>query len=366
MVTSPNPLVSVCVPTYNGARFLQQCLDSALGQSWRDLEVLVVDDGSGDESVAIARDYARRDPRVRVHVNPQNLGLVENWNRCVTLARGRWIKFLFQDDYLEPTCLSRMLEAASDDTALVAVRRDIVFEPGTPASVRRMYEPFAGWASLRGFFGPGPRIGADAFAAQVVRRPRLNFIGEPTAMMIHRSAFERFGAFNHDFAVLADWEYAARLAIHTGLAYVDETLAAFRVHASSASQTRGASRRFRVWVLDGLIMEHELANAPLFEPARRAAAGLHPPVDLHFRLVEAAREARRLARGYAADRQRPDPRAIADWEDAVRRYPLLTAVPRGYRAARLAVSVRRARWAVLRRIERVALLARGAVTARPS
>jgi glycosyltransferase involved in cell wall biosynthesis len=366
MVTSPNPLVSVCVPTYNGARFLQQCLDSALGQSWRDLEVLVVDDGSGDESVAIARDYARRDPRVRVHVNPQNLGLVENWNRCVALARGRWIKFLFQDDYLEPTCLSRMLEAASDDTTLVVVRRDIVFEPGTPASVRGTYEPFTGWASLRGFFGPGPRIGADEFATQVVRRPRLNCIGEPTAMMIHRSAFDRFGAFNRDFAVLADWEYAARVAIHTGLAYVDETLAAFRVHAWSASQTRVASRRFRVWVLDGLIMEHELANAPLFEPARRAAARLRPPVDLHFRLVEATREARRLARGYAADRRRPDPRAIADWEDTVRRYPLLTAVPRGYRAARLAVSVRRARWAVLRRIERVAFQARGAATARPS
>ena len=364
-MASSNPLVSVCVPTYNGARFLQQCLDSALGQSWRDLEVLVVDDGSGDESVSIARDYARRDPRVRVHVNPQNLGLVENWNRCVAHARGQWIKFLFQDDYLEPTCLSRMLEAAAADTALVAVRRDIVFESGTPASVRRMYEPFMGWASLRALFGRGPWIGAAEFAAQVARRPQLNCIGEPTAMMIHRSAFGRFGAFNPAFAVLADWEYAARVAIHTGLAYVDETLAAFRVHAWSASQTRGASRRFRVWVLDGLIMEHELANAPLYEPARRAAARLRPPVDLHFRLAEAAREARRLARRYAADRQRPDPRALADWEDTVRRYPLLTAVPRGYRATRLAVSARRARWAVLRRIERAALLLRGAA-ARPS
>ncbi len=364
-VASSNPAVSVCVPTYNGARFLQRCLDSALGQSWRNLEVLVVDDGSGDESVAIARDYARRDGRVRVHVNPQNLGLVENWNHCVTLARGEWIKFLFQDDYLEPTCLSRMLEVAAGDTTLVAVRRDIVFEPGIPASVRRTYEPFTGPASLRGFFGRGPRIAAAEFAAYVVRRPRLNCIGEPTAMMIHRSAFDRFGVFNRDFAVLADWEYAARVAIHTGLTYVDETLAAFRVHAWSASQTRVASRRYRVWVLDGLIMEHELANAPLYEPARQAAARLRPPVDLHFRLAEAAGQARRMARRYAADRQRPDPRAIADWQDTVRRYPLLTAVPRGYRAARLATSVRRTRWAVQTRIERAALLLRGAAP-RPS
>ncbi len=365
VVTSPNPLVSVCVPTYNGARFLQQCLDSALGQSWRDLEVLVVDDGSGDESVAIARDYARRDPRVRVHVNPQNLGLVENWNRCVTLARGRWIKFLFQDDYLEPTCLSRMLEAAAGDTALVAVRRDIVFEPGTPASVRRMYEPFTGWASLRGFFGSGSRIGAAEFAAQVVRRPRLNCIGEPTAMMIHRSAFDRFGAFNRDFVVLADWEYAARVAIHTGLAYVDETLAAFRVHASSASQTRGASRRFRVWVLDGLIMEHELAYAPLYEPARQAAARLRPPVNLRFRLAEGAREG--SAAGAALRGRSPAPRCPGHRRLGGHR-PALPATHRGApRVPDHAARYLRASGALggPERIERLALLGRGAA-ARPS
>jgi GT2 family glycosyltransferase len=365
-VKLPTPLVSVCVPTYNGARFLHQCLDSALRQSWRDLEVLVVDDGSSDETLAIARDYARRDERVRVQVNPHNLGLADNWNRCVALARGRWIKFLFQDDYLEPACVSRMLEAATGDTALVAVRRDIVFEPGIPASVRRTYEPFTTRASLSGFFGHAARIRAAEFAAHLVRRPRLNCIGEPTALLIRRSAFDRFGAFNRDFAVLTDWEFAARVAIHTGLAYVDDTLAAFRVHAWSASQTRGASRRFRVWVLDGLIMEHELANAPLYEPARQAAARLRPPVDLHFRLAQAARQARRMARRYAADRDRPDPRALADWAETIRRYPLLTAVPRGYRTTRLAVALRHARWAVRGRIERATLLLRGAAPARPS
>jgi glycosyltransferase involved in cell wall biosynthesis len=365
-VASPKPHVSVCVPTYNGARFLRQCLDSALSQSWRDLEILVVDDGSTDESLAIARDYARRDARVRVVANPTNLGLVENWNRCVALARGSWIKFLFQDDYLEPTCLSRMLEAAQGDTALVAVRRDIVFEPGVSAAVRQNYEPFTTRASLRGFFGAVPRIRAEAFAAHLVRRPCLNCIGEPTATMMHRSVFDRFGGFNRDFVVLADWEFAARVAIHRGLAYVDETLAVFRVHAWSASQTRGTDRRFRVWVLDGLIMEHDLANSPLYEPARQAAARLRPPVDLHFRLADAVREARGMARRYATDRQRPDPRAYAEWEDTIRRYPLLTAVPRGYRTARLTLAMRRAHWAVRGRLKRAALVLRGAAVARPS
>jgi hypothetical protein len=127
-----------------------------------------------------------------------------------------------------------------------------------------------------------------------------------------------------------------------------------------------AGRRFRVQVLDGLIMDHELANAPLYEPARQAAARMRPPVDLQFRLAEAARHARRMARRYAGDRHRPDPRALADWDDTVRRYPLVTAVPRGYRTTRLILAMRHARWAALRRIERATLFLRGAAAARSS
>src|SRR5258705_231166 len=82
------PLVSICVPAYNGARFLRECLESALAQTCADFEILVVDDSSGDNTAALARDYPRRFPRVRVHVNERNLGLVANWNRYVELAPG--------------------------------------------------------------------------------------------------------------------------------------------------------------------------------------------------------------------------------------------------------------------------------------
>ena len=139
---------------------------------------------------------------------------------------------------------------------------------------------------------------------------------------------------------------------------MDETLAAFRVHARSATQTQVASRRFRVCELDGLLMEHELAHAPRYEPARQAAARRDPPVNLHFRLATASRVARRRARQYAADRIHPDPLALADWASTVERYPLLTVVPRGYRTSRLTGALQRARWAVQRRIERNALLVR--------
>src|SRR5438093_1026213 len=104
-------MVSVCVPTYNGARFLSQCLDTALAQTWGDFELLIVDDRSTDDTYEIAAEYATRDGRIKLYQNDRNLGLAGNWNRCVQLSRGQWIKFLFQDDLLDVTCISRMLES---------------------------------------------------------------------------------------------------------------------------------------------------------------------------------------------------------------------------------------------------------------
>ena len=120
MSSPPNgPLVSVCVPTYNGEPFLQAALDSASAQTFGDLEILVVDDGSSDGTPALVERHAADDPRVRLLRNERNLGLVGNWNRCLEAARGTWIKFLFQDDLLEPACVERMLALASEDCPFV-------------------------------------------------------------------------------------------------------------------------------------------------------------------------------------------------------------------------------------------------------
>jgi glycosyltransferase involved in cell wall biosynthesis len=351
---SPTPLVSICVPTYNGTQHLRECLDSALGQTFHDFELVIVDDGSVDETATIAREYAQRDPRVRLYLNGRNLGLVENWNRCVALAQGQWIKFLFQDDYLEPTCLDRMLEACQPGVLLTVCRRTYLFQPETPDHMKRMYERHLSTDSLRQHFADCRVITPEVFAKHMLRYPTTNCIGEPTATLFHRSAFERFGGFLHDIVVLCDWEYAARIAVQTGLSYVDESLATFRVHSKSATQTNFARNRYRVEVLDLVSAHHELAYAPLYEPVRRAASRHQPTVDLRFRLTESAQRARRLARRYARDPLRPDPRAPAEWADAVRRYPRLATIPPGYRAAKVAVALRRARWTVLRQFERAA------------
>lgn len=131
----PAPQVSVVVPAYDVASYLPACLDSLLRQTLTDLEVVVVDDGSPDESGAIADQYAARDPRVRVqHI--ENRGLGGARNEGIRHARGEYLGFCDADDLMTPRALELLLELAREtDAPLVTgnvVRLDGDRRPGLP------------------------------------------------------------------------------------------------------------------------------------------------------------------------------------------------------------------------------------------
>ena len=359
--SDPAPLVSICVPTYNGASFLSQCLDTALAQTWTDFELVIVDDRSSDGTLEIAAAYAARDSRVKLHQNDRNLGLAGNWNRCVLLSQGKWIKFLFQDDLLEPTCLARMLAVRRPDTPLIVARRTLDIEPDTPESIVRWYEWHASEGMIRHLFPGVSFVNPRDFATCVVEQPMINCIGEPTATLVHRSTFDRFGLFNPNFKVLTDWDFFARVAIHHGLCYIDDELAILRVHSKSTTQRELGQSPFHDFDLDKLIMFHELAYSDAFEPAREEARRQRHPIDLRVLLAREVRRVRRKAKDFAGTLGQPDGRAHDQLTDLIRIYPRLAARPPGYLTATLAESLRHLRWYVLRRAERLVLTLRRAL-----
>lgn len=105
------PTVSVGLPVYNGERYVAEAIESILGQTWRDLELIICDNASTDATEQICRGYARRDARVRYERADANVGLARNFNRCVELARGRYFKWLPHDDLCRPTFIERCVEA---------------------------------------------------------------------------------------------------------------------------------------------------------------------------------------------------------------------------------------------------------------
>jgi glycosyltransferase involved in cell wall biosynthesis len=108
---SESPLVSVLLTSYNREAFIAESIESVLAQTVGDFELVVSDDQSRDRTVAIANDYARRDPRIRVSVNETNLGDYPNRNKAASLARGRFLKYHDSDDVMYRHCLAVMVEA---------------------------------------------------------------------------------------------------------------------------------------------------------------------------------------------------------------------------------------------------------------
>src|SRR4051812_43091384 len=97
------PTLSIGIPVYNGARYLRMTLDSLLAQTYRDFEIIISDNASTDDTELICRAYAARDPRVRYHRAPVNLGAPANYRRAFDLSTGDYFKWQNADDIIAPT-----------------------------------------------------------------------------------------------------------------------------------------------------------------------------------------------------------------------------------------------------------------------
>jgi glycosyltransferase involved in cell wall biosynthesis len=262
--------VSVCIPTYNGAEWIEECLDSALRQTYRPLEILIIDDVSTDNTLEIVRAIA--DERIRVVVNAKNHGLVGNWNQCLRLAQGDYIKFLFQDDTLQPHCVERMMRlfARHESLGLVFSPREIILDERVEAGVARAWLEIYGTLHTRfanvGEFNDGRALFAQhmrQFAEHLHKGFIWSCIGEPTTVLIKKECFARVGSFNPQMRQACDIEMWLRIMFFYDIGFFDEKLSAFRVHLASASFANSARKDWDdpFWLLESLLIHEEIRAA---------------------------------------------------------------------------------------------------------
>lgn len=233
------PRVSVCIPTYRGRATIGSAIESVLAQSLTDFELIVIDDGSPDDTRAIVEGFA--DPRLIYVRNEHNLGPQGNWNRCLELARGKYFKLLPHDDLLHPHCLERQVAVLDTDRderiALVFSARDVLGPDGRVLT-RRGY--------------PGGREGpiAGGMVMRACVRRGTNLLGEPGAVLFRKSLADRIGAFDATNPYVIDLDYWFRLLAHGDAYFCADPLASFRVSGSSWSVAigTGQSNDFRNFV----------------------------------------------------------------------------------------------------------------------
>lgn len=108
-----NPKVSILIPVHNRKRYIVECIQSALEQTFTDFEIVIVDNASDDGTWEICKQFAAKDSRIRIYQNEENIGPVRNWKRCAEEAQGEFSKILFSDDQIEDNCLEEMVRVIS-------------------------------------------------------------------------------------------------------------------------------------------------------------------------------------------------------------------------------------------------------------
>ncbi len=127
------PLISVIVPVYNTAAWLPRCLDSVCAQTYTNLEILCIDDGSTDESLAVLQRYAVQDRRIIV-MHQENAGVSAARNRAVAVATGEWFILLDSDDYLHPELIERLVPYAKEGIDIISFGMTVVNADSSPAN----------------------------------------------------------------------------------------------------------------------------------------------------------------------------------------------------------------------------------------
>lgn len=210
------PLVSICLPTYNYAHYLPQVIESCLAQTYQNIELIIIDDASADNSRQVVESFT--DSRIHFEVNTTRLGLVGNWNKTLSLVSGEIIKFIFADDYLADDAITKFVQAFNAHTV------DLVFCASQAIDAKDMrlevHQPYSESRYLSG---------RAEFKRCLIKG---NYIGSPSVVALKTRALARIGNFS-DIGFHADQDMWLRVLFAGDAYFIHEPLAFVRQHKDS-------------------------------------------------------------------------------------------------------------------------------------
>lgn len=230
------PLVSVVIASYNHADFLEERLESILGQTYNNLEIILVDDKSSDGSVEIIRKYLN-DKRLGLYENQLNLGWVGTSNKGFSLSSGKYLMFANCDDTCLPNLIEKLVDYFETETnlGLVYCKSNLINFQG-----QIIGDDFQGREkSFKEFCNGDVTIPSEQFNSFLLHScviPNLS------AALIRRDIFERLGGFSDDYKICSDWDFYIRLSRENSVGYIVQALNSFRQHQNTIRAQDGEEK----------------------------------------------------------------------------------------------------------------------------
>jgi glycosyltransferase involved in cell wall biosynthesis len=210
-VREGSPRVSVVLPTYNQAEYLPQALDSVLNQTWRDYELIVVNDGSTDDTPRILHEYQRRYGFAVIH--QENQKLPRALNTGFRLARGQYLTWTSSDNVMLPHMMGVLVDALdfNPQVGLVYADWEVIDEHGTVIGVVQTFD-------------------FDRYLLM-----RTNYIN--ACFLYRRTCQDAVGLYDPEYIYAEDWEYWLRISRSFEIMRVPQVLYQYRIHNSSLTKT---------------------------------------------------------------------------------------------------------------------------------
>lgn len=216
-------LVTVAIPTYNREKYIDQAVESVLNQTFNNIELLIIDNHSDDNTQKVLRQFG--DIRIRYIRNKKNIGMMNNWNKCIKLAKGSYIVILGDDDILRPNFIEESLK--------VHDKYDLGFSFSHCNKVDKKGEVIIRWGYN---YPPQGLLKGDKYLELTVKYGAC--LTNSTTVMLNKKVFEKVGLFEVKYSSNTfDFNMWIRIANKFNLFFIDEVLADYRIHRDQVSKT---------------------------------------------------------------------------------------------------------------------------------
>lgn len=218
------PLVSICIPNYNYDLYVGKAIQSAIDQSYDNVEVVVVDNASTDNSMEVISSFKEND-KVKIFENSENIGALKNFNKSFELSKGDYIVFLSSDDMLRPDFVKKCMQVFEKyDVGMVGTEMALIDKDDN--ILDEEYIPFYD----------------DNYIIPGIKQAKVFMMGNcfgANQVLIKKSVLEKVGLFDSRFEASSDWHLWFRICMQSDIAYLKEQLTTLRLHGNNRTLYHG-------------------------------------------------------------------------------------------------------------------------------